>query len=171
MGHLYRVLKGSGAMVLWCDWQSFEAHRASAERAGFEVRNCIVWAKSNHTAGDLWGNLGYKHEFGVFAVKGNWRRHTKRDVNLWQVPSLFSRGKRHHPTEKPVTLMERATVLVVPEGGVVLDPFMGSGTTGVACINTGRRFIGIERDEHYYGVAWERIEAAQSAARQLEFVA
>lgn len=59
----------------------------------------------------------------------------------------------------------------VPEGATVLDPYMGSGTTGVACVNTGRNFIGIEKDAGYYAIAEKRIQEAQSRARQLEFVA
>jgi DNA modification methylase len=68
-----------------------------------------------------------------------------------------------HPTQKPVALMkwcmERARI---PEGATVLDPFMGSGTTGVACVQTGRHFIGIEIDENYFQIAQRRIEAAQN---------
>lgn len=72
-----------------------------------------------------------------------------------------------HPTQKPVALCEYLIRTYTNEGDTVLDNTMGSGTTGVACVNTGCNFIGIERDEGYYGIAWERIEAAQSAARQL----
>jgi DNA modification methylase len=72
-----------------------------------------------------------------------------------------------HPSPKPLALMEWLVTNCCPPGGVVLDPFMGSGTTGVACVNTGRRFIGIERDAGYFAIAQRRIEAAQSAARQL----
>ena len=63
-----------------------------------------------------------------------------------------------HPTQKPVTLMEKFILLTTPQGGIVLDPFMGSGTTGVACKNLDRRFIGVELDEVYYGVAVKRIK-------------
>lgn len=77
-----------------------------------------------------------------------------------------------HPTQKPVALMEWMLDLAgVPEGATVLDPYMGSGTTGVACVNTGRNFIGIEKDAGYYAIAEKRIAEAQSRARQLEFVA
>jgi site-specific DNA-methyltransferase (adenine-specific) len=73
-----------------------------------------------------------------------------------------------HPTQKPVALMEWC-LSFLPEGCTVLDPFMGSGTTGVACMNTGRRFIGIEIDEGYFNIAKRRIEAA--AAQLKLFVA
>jgi site-specific DNA-methyltransferase (adenine-specific) len=154
---LYRLLRDDTAVVLWCRWDVFSDHAGALVAAGFTVRNCIVWAKPNHTAGDLSGNLGNKHEMAVFAVKGKWRRHEGREVNVWEEPHLFSRGKRDHPTEKPVNLMARAVRLVGPEGATVLDPFMGSGTTGVACVQTGRKFIGVEIDPTYYAIAERRI--------------
>ena len=65
----------------------------------------------------------------------------------------------NHPTVKPIKLMEYlCTLTKTPTGGIVLDPFMGSGTTGVACKNTGRDFIGIEREEEYLNIAKARIE-------------
>ena len=68
-------------------------------------------------------------------------------------------NEAYHPTQKPVALLEYLIKTYTNEGETVLDPVMGSGSTGVACINTGRNFIGIEKDEHYFQVAKERIEA------------
>lgn len=72
-------------------------------------------------------------------------------------------GPKRHPTQKPLALMEWCLKWV--KAGVVLDPFMGSGTTGVACMNLGRKFIGIEIDEGYFDIACERIDAAQRQQR------
>jgi len=73
--------------------------------------------------------------------------------------SKKERGEgNNHPTVKPLKLMEYlCTLTITPTGGIVLDPFMGSGTTGVACVNTKRNFIGIELDEQYYKIAQQRI--------------
>lgn len=68
--------------------------------------------------------------------------------------------ERVHPTQKPVALMMRLVEQFTDPGDVVLDPFCGSGTTGVACLALGRRFIGIERDERYHALACERLQAA-----------
>ena len=67
--------------------------------------------------------------------------------------------KKVHPTQKPVALMEYLIRTYTDEGETVLDNCMGSGTTGVACKNTGRNFIGIERDPEYFRIASERINA------------
>jgi len=78
------------------------------------------------------------------------------------VYSKQSDGKYVHPTQKPVALMEYLIRTYTNEGETVLDNTMGSGTTGVACVNTGRRFIGIERDEEYFKIAKARINAASN---------
>jgi len=75
-----------------------------------------------------------------------------------------SEAKPVHPTQKPVALMEYLIRTYTNPGDVVLDNTMGSGTTGVACMNTGRAFIGIEKDEGYFAIAQQRIEAADMAA-------
>ena len=74
-----------------------------------------------------------------------------------------SEGPKEHPTQKPVALMEWCFKWV--SGSLVLDPFMGSGTTGVACMNLGRKFIGIEIEPKYFDIACERIKAAQDQGR------
>lgn len=78
-----------------------------------------------------------------------------------------SEGSTVHPTQKPVALMEYLIRTYTNEGETVLDFTMGSGTTGVACMNTGRNFIGIERDEKYFQIAKERIEKAKPLAQPI----
>ena len=103
---------------------------------------------------------------------------TMADVELaWTSLDANSRLLRHsiaatnaervnHPTQKPVRVMSWSIEQAgVPEGGTVLDPFMGSGTTGVACAHLGRRFIGIEIDAAYFEIACARIEQAQKQQR------
>lgn len=76
--------------------------------------------------------------------------------------------KRVHPTQKPVRVMKQIILRLTNPGDTVLDAFMGSGTTGVACVETGRNFIGIEREPDYYAIAEARIEKAAAALQQLE---
>ena len=71
-------------------------------------------------------------------------------------------SKNNHPTVKPIELMKYLIEMVTPKGGTVLDPFMGSGTTGVAAVNLNRNFIGIEMDEHYFAIAEKRIGGAKN---------
>ena len=87
----------------------------------------------------------------------------KYPKNLLEFSNANQRGKVH-PTQKPVALMEYLIKTYTNEGDTVLDFTMGSGSTGVAAVNTGRRFIGIELDDGYFKIAQDRIEQAQRAA-------
>ena len=87
-----------------------------------------------------------------------------KEVDIMNIPDIIEEASikcPNHPTEKPVRLMERLIALVTDEGDVVLDPFMGSGTTGVACMNMKRRFIGMELDEIYFKTAVSRLNKAE----------
>lgn len=83
--------------------------------------------------------------------------------DMIEVPSLKN---IHHPTEKPVRLMERLITLVSDEGDVILDSFMGSGSTGVACLNTKRLFIGMELDDTFFNIACQRIKKAEGKNKE-----
>lgn len=85
-------------------------------------------------------------------------KHTNFPNTILKVPS---EGKTVHPTQKPVALMEYLIRTYTSEGATVLDNCMGSGTTGVACVNTGRNFIGIEKEREYFKIARRRIREAQ----------
>ncbi len=96
------------------------------------------------------------HDFNVVETKGNLKFPT----------SILEFQKPHpsisvHPTQKPVALLEYLIKTYTDEGMTVLDNCMGSGSTGVACVNTNRNFIGIELDENYFNISKERIEGAQ----------
>ena len=89
--------------------------------------------------------------------------------NVWKVPNLVGRKKERvgHPTQKPIKLINRIVEMTTNKGGIVLDPFMGSGTTAIACLNSNRNFIGFETDEGYFDVATKRIEEHE---QQLETI-
>lgn len=117
-------------------------------------KSFINWVKNNHSMGDLDHEHGRITE-GVLFYPGEghfWPKKRPTDVMY-----ADRTGNELHPTQKPVSLMEQVVSLT---SGVVLDPFMGSGTTGVACAKMGRKFIGIELNEKYFDIACKRIEAA-----------
>ena len=113
-------------------------------------------------------NYESKRKYEITARK---HQGAKRGVNLFQsvkkgkIETSIMRCNREqykyqHPTQKPVALMERIVKLVSDENDTVLDPFMGGGSTGVACINTNRKFIGIELDDEYFDTAVKRVSKA-----------
>ena len=104
----------------------------------------------------------YDHLFGTFLSDAElaWRKGGcgvycfRRDWSGFS--RLASVGKSSHPNEKPVELM--AWCVEMTTAGTILDPFMGSGTTGVACVRTGRKFLGVEKEEKYFRIACKRIQ-------------
>lgn len=90
--------------------------------------------------------------------------YTSMDKALRQFTYCNKEGGKEHPTQKPIPVMEWC-IAQVDNPETVLDPFMGSGTTGVACMNLGRQFIGIEREPKYFDIACRRIEDAQRQGR------
>ena len=121
------------------------------------VRGVLVWDKGPASGmGDL--SFPWKGSWEEIYIGGKgWSGHREEGVikGHWVV-TRASMG-RTHPNEKPVSLMGHL-IEKLPEDCLVLDPFMGSGTTGIACIRTGRRFIGIEKDPTHYQTALERIK-------------
>jgi DNA modification methylase len=114
----------------------------------------------------IWDKLGGREEFGdVFSdVECGWqnkKRPSKIFRHLWKGLIRQNMGgvKRLHVSEKPVPLMAWAMGMAkVPDGATVLDPYMGSGTTGIACLRTGRNFVGIEIDPEHFKTACARLE-------------
>ena len=133
-----------------------------------EFKQMVVWDKGPMGMG--W-HYRRSYETVLVAQKSGsackWYDDSKRVENIIR-PGKFGKiipNATQHPTEKPVGLMAHFINLHTIPGDTILDPFMGSGTTGVACVQTGRNFIGIEIDPHYFEVAQKRIAQAQMQLR------
>lgn len=118
----------------------------------------IVWVK------DVWG-VGYyarpQHEIAWYCHRGEPPTPKRAESDVWLEKGIPRRnGNRKHPSEKPVGLMERSIKLCRPKPGVILDPFAGSGSTGIAALQLGHSFIGIESDKKAFDVMVERIQEA-----------
>ena len=130
-------------IYVFCRWDNLHAFP--------KPKSVIAWVKNNWSMGDL------KHEHGR-----QWEAITFYNLQyhkfIKRIPDVIRAnrtGNKLHPTEKPVELIKKLIECNVCE--TVLDPFIGSGTTGVACVNTNRKFIGIELDENYFNIAQNRI--------------
>jgi len=146
----------AGSFYVFCGTEQISGIVTAFKGYNLTTRVC-AWEKSNPSPMNgtkLWVS---GMEFCVFArkPKATFNEHCQKA--LWK----FHVGRsKIHPTEKPVALMSRLIGASTNEGNTVLDPFMGSGTTGVAAKNLNRDFIGIELDETYFNIAKQRIEAA-----------
>lgn len=153
----YRVLKNDSAIYVFCNSNKIDFLKKEIETAGFKIKNIIVWVKNNWTAGDLKASFGKQYEFIILANKGRAFFNRKRLSDVWEFDRVVGKNQLHQ-NQKPTELIERMILKHSVPGELVLDPFIGSGTTGVACIKHGRKFIGYELDKRYFEIAEERIK-------------
>jgi site-specific DNA-methyltransferase (adenine-specific) len=139
-----RILKPGSAMYVCSRWDVYPVWLQFLPRE-LALQNVIVWDKKGGSLGDLTGNFGYAYEVILFIVKGRHRLRSKRYRNVWTFSGVHH-SQRIHPTEKPVALFERMVESSSDEGGLVLDPFAGSGVLGAACKNLGRNALLCDMD-------------------------
>ena len=153
---LLRAALAEGAhLYVFIDWRQTPTVYGMLEACGYRVNQCLVWAKTHFGMGAYWRN---QHENIVFASKGMPAAMADRGMGSVLTASSVPPQQRQHPTEKPVGLIR--SILKATTAQTILDPFMGSGTTGVACAKLGRKFIGIEIEPKYFDIACKRIEQA-----------
>jgi DNA modification methylase len=152
---IHRVLKPDSFCVSFYGWHKADEFIAAWRRAGFRIGGHIVFQKQYASSKRL---LQYTHEQAYLLVKGDpaLPEHPIPDVLPWQ----YTQNKLH-PTQKPVGSMKPLIEAFCPTGGIVLDPFAGSGSTLVAARETRRRFIGIELDRKHWGTAVRRLKTVR----------
>jgi DNA modification methylase len=161
LAEVLQVLALGQSVYVWCGTEQVSELRAGLVAAGYSTR-LGVWEKSNPSPMNgqyLWLSA---LECCVYGKRAGAHFAEFCKAPVWRGPTA---EKEDHPTPKPVWLMERQILASVKANGTVLDAFMGSGTTGVACASLGRAFIGIEREAKYFDIACRRIEDAQRQGR------
>jgi len=171
------VLRPGG--TLWVIGSYHNIYRVGAvlQDLDYWILNDITWRKTNPMPNFRGRRFTNAHETLIWAARDRGKAHTfnhaamkalNGDLQMrsdWVLPvcsgaeRLKENGKKAHPTQKPEALLHRVMLSSTEPGDVVLDPFFGTGTTGAAAKRLGRRWIGIERDERYAGLARERVEA------------
>jgi len=160
------VIDNGGWFAVFTDNLSVKTVWDKLEDSGCNGKQTFCWVKSNPPPQPR-KNFASGIETAVLATKGSvkkwygggWR------LNYFFSPLVTNGDRTDHPTQKPIALMRYLIESVTQPGDTILDPFMGSGTTGVAAMLTGRKFIGIELDAGYFQIAEQRIaKAAQMAA-------
>jgi site-specific DNA-methyltransferase (adenine-specific) len=155
---LHLLLVDDGAIYWFCVEDGIHEFNEAAVDAGLHKKRALVWDKGNWASGDLTGDWGVQTEYIAWAANEGHKLRDGRPANLLSVPREASGSQDFkHPSQKPVTLLEKIIRASSDPGGVVLDPYMGSGSTLRAAVNLGRRAIGIEVDEGYCEVAKTRM--------------
>lgn len=177
-----RVLKPNGSLAISGTYHSIYKCGFVLQKLGSRVINEIIWFKPNGAPALAGRNFTASHETIIWASKTKKSKHTfnysesrawsapgdvllrtgKQMRSVWSIPTTPKREKVYgtHPTQKPMELLNRLVAMCTKPGDSVLDPFCGSGTTGVACVLQSRNFIGIDSDVGYVSLTKLRITKA-----------
>ncbi len=155
LAQVYRTLKQGTHFYCFTNSLNLVEILTVAQSVGFKLHNILVWEKNNCTPSQYYMK---NCEYVLFMRKGKakWINDIGGSKTVHKFNNII--GGKNHPTEKPVDILSFYIQNSSDIGEILLDPFMGSGSTGVACLNTGRNFIGIELDEKYFEVAKKRLE-------------
>lgn len=159
MKELYRILKDKTILYIMCNNVNLFEMLKEGQEAGFNFVKALIWQKGNKICGRYY--MGCYEYILLFRKGGDRPINNCGTADILNIPIKKLKdenGKNLHDTEKPVELMKILIENSSNENETVLDPFMGIGTTGVACKELRRNFIGYEIDEKYFNIAKERIE-------------
>lgn len=152
---IYRVLKDNCVAIIFCSFKNYADDYNEIKKL-FSIKNTIIWFKGGGGIGDLRHSLSTDYEMAIVAHKGMCNIRGKRDGSVWQHKKV-NPNKMIHATEKPTDLFERLILKFSDEGQIILDPFAGSGVTGIAAINTNRNYILIEKEPEYIDIINKRL--------------
>lgn len=175
-----RILKANGSLIISGTYQSLYICGFILQELNFHILNDITWYKPNCTPNIGCRNFTASHETLIWAKKDNKAKHifNYKDMKYskWEADNFKNENKQmrsvwtittpkreekiygKHPSQKPLNLLKRIIIACTNENDIVLDPFMGSGTTGVACKLYNRNFIGIENNIEYFKLAKKRLD-------------
>ncbi len=158
LSECWRLAKDGARIMVFTDWRQLPAMTDALQAAGWQWRGIVTWHKPS--ARPSLGDFKRDAEFVITGSKGKPIMHTRTCP-----PGVYrhsvNTARKIHLTEKPVALLEDLLAVTAP-GGLVLDPFAGSGSTGEACLRTGRRYLGIELSADYAELAAARLQTAAS---------
>lgn len=182
----HRVLKGTGSIYIACSYHNIAEIIIVLKQCNFKINNIITWYKTNAMPNMTKRVFTHSTEFVVWAVKGSgWTFNyktikeinpekqkngkTKQMRDLWEMPLVQGKervrgrdGKALHPTQKPEEMLKRIILAGSNENDTILDPFLGSGTTAVVAQRYDRKWIGIEKEKKYIGIAKKRLKILQN---------
>jgi DNA modification methylase len=149
-----RIVNPAGSLLVFCDWRMQSALQPAIESAGVRYQGLVVWDKEHLGMGT---GFRCQHELILHFTFGSPKYHDMGTPNVIRCRRV-SVDEREHQTQKPLELLARLCRVTVPAGGLVVDPFMGSGSTLVAAVASGRRAIGIDREEAHCETAARRLQ-------------
>ncbi len=166
-----RILKKDGTIWITGTFHNIYSVGQALHHLGFKILNSIVWQKEDPPPNMSKRMFTHSHEYIIWAKKSPQSRHYfnyeamvkenkgKQMTDVWRIPHvpLHEKTFGYHPTQKPLKLLNRIIIASTKPQNIILDPFCGSGTTGVSALSLNRKFIGIEQEQRFINLAKQRI--------------
>ena len=159
-----KILDKNGSFIVFCSYKFISDIHKVCEISNLEVKDILVWQKNNPMPRNTNRRYVQDMEFALWAVKKGAKWTFNKPDNspylrsLYKFPVVAGKERTSHPTQKSLALMSEIIKIHTNPNDIILDPFMGSGTTGVAAVMENRYFIGIEKDKDYFKIAKSRLE-------------
>ena len=162
-----QLLEKNGSIIIFCSYRfiSYIIDVLESEEVNCGVKDILIWQKSNPMPRNISRRYVQDMEFAVWAIKKNAKWVFNKPDNKPYLRSLFSAPvvngteKLGHPTQKSLSIMKEIISIHTNEKQTILDPFMGSGTTGEAALSLNRNFIGIEKESKFFAMSTKRLES------------
>lgn len=161
-----KLLKRNSSMIIFCSYKFISHIIDRLEMNDMVVKDILIWKKTNPMPRNVGRRYVQDTEFAVWAVKKNAKWIFNKPNNktylrsCFETPTVSGKERTSHPTQKSLKLMDEIIKIHTNKDDIILDPFMGSGSTGVAALKNGRKFIGIELEKEYFNISCERMEKA-----------
>ncbi len=161
------ILDKNGSMIIFCSYRFMSFIIDKLEESNMLVKDILIWKKTNPMPRNIDRRYVQDTEFAVWAVKKNSKWIFNKPKNksylrsCYETSTVSGKEKTAHPTQKSLKLMEDIIKIHTNKDDLILDPFMGSGSTGIAAIRNNRKFIGIELQKQYFDIAVDRFERRQ----------
>lgn len=158
-----KILDKNGSMIIFCSYRFISKIIEKLENSGMVVKDILQWRKSNPMPRNINRRYVQDTEFAIWAVKkgAKWVFNKPNNISYLRsqfiAPVVAGKERTIHPTQKSLSVMEQIIQIHTNHNQVVLDPFMGSGTTGVAALKNGRKFIGIEIENIFFDICKNKI--------------
>lgn len=171
-----KLLQPNGAIVISGTHHVIFSIGFALQELGFKILNIITWQKPNpapnlscrylthSTEQVIWAskNIKSKHKYNYALMRQMNDNKQMKDVWTFTAPKNGEKAVGKHPTQKPLSLLERIILMTTDEKDLILDPFNGSGTTGIAAFNNNRKYIGIEKEREYFELTIARFKHLES---------
>ncbi len=155
---LNRITDDTAHLYIFCSWHNIDVFKREVQNAGMKVKNILIWHKGGGGMGDLFGDYLPEYEMCLFINKGK-PLQGKRDGNV--LKGQKDGVNNYHPTQKPLKLFEYLLKKSTSNNSRIFDPFMGGGTTAIACKSLGLDWCGCELEADYVEIANKRLEKVQ----------